>query len=191
MDLRYYRERAKVELIKLVKNNIGRLFTPLETLLMTLESQKLLPSTWKAFEPFGGYGLWTVPDYIDRVQSLDIVELDDRIYKGLVKTYKNNPRVNTYHCDCMKFMSETTNSYNFVIVDCPLNMSYKSFLPPLFKLLEPGAVMLLTLPLSTFVHFDDVSVGLTRLSPVPPALIFPWARNVDAGFAAVIMPQDC
>jgi len=190
MDLRYYREKTKVKLIKFVENNIGRLFTPLETLLLTLEAQGLLPKTIKAFEPFGGYGLWTVPDYVDLVQSLDIVELDGKIYSGLFKTYKNNPKVRTYHGNCLKFMAETAKTYNFVLSDFSLNMSYESFLPPLFKLLEPGTIMLLTLPLSALADFGGVSAKITSLAPSPPAAIFPWARNAEAAFAAIIMPRN-
>lgn len=186
MDFMYYHQLAKLGLVKFIKNNIGRLFTSQTLLLMTLDAQGLLPKAMKAFEPFGGFGLQTVPDYIDRVQSLDIVELNEKIFKRLTRHYKSNPKVRAYCGDCMKFMAETADTYNFIVTDTLFLPD--NFLPAVLKLLEPGGIMLFLLPLDAFSDFGETSARIRSLAPVTPAAVFPWVKNKSAGYAVIIMP---
>jgi len=188
MDFSYYHQLAKLRLVKFLEKNIGRLFTAQSLLLMTLDAQGLLPKAIKAFEPLGGYGLQTVPDYIDRVQSLDIVELVEKKFKILAKHYKNNPKVKAYCGDCMKFVAETSNKYNFIVTDTPFLPD--NFIQAVLKLLEPGGIMLYLLPLEAFADFSEISARITGLAPAPPADIFPWVKNKSAAYAVVIMPRS-
>jgi hypothetical protein len=188
MDFRYYHQLAKLKLAKFIENSVGRLFTSQTLLLMTLDAQGLLPKAIKAFEPFGGYGLQTVPDYIDRVQSLDIVEWNEKIFKRLAKHYKSNPKVKAYCGDCMKFMAETPNTYNFIVTDTMFLPD--NFLSVALKLLEPGGIMLFRSPLEAFADFGETSAKITSLAPVAPVAIFPWVKNKSASYAVVIMPRN-
>ncbi len=119
----YYLDKTKSLIYNFVSRRANKVQTPMTNLMLQLELKNLLPSKINAIELFGMHGLWHTLDYVKKVDSLHILEID-KTYHELSKRALKKYNVNYTNADSLKYADTTSQKYNFVVADIPFGGNF-------------------------------------------------------------------
>lgn len=118
-----YLDKAKSAIYSLIIRKANKVQTPMTNLMLQLELKGLLPKKIKAIELFGMHGLWHTLDYVKKVESLDIFEIDE-VYHNYSKKVLKDYNVNYYNSDCLQYAQTTKEKYNLIVADIPYSGNF-------------------------------------------------------------------
>lgn len=117
----------------------------MQRVLHGLESRGIDLSSLRALELFGGTGVFHTIDYADRVGSLEVWEVDQRLEETL---RRNLPGATVRIADSHTEIGQTTERFDLVVVDNPMSIydghcEHFDLFPDLFRVAADEAIILL------------------------------------------------
>ena len=121
--------------------------TPMESVLSKLNSVGIDLSKLNVLEMFGCVGKGHIDDYVDKVGSLDIWEIDSQCEPILKVKF---PQANIKICDSFQEVQATPNKYDMVILDNPMAVygdgkyceNFELF-PDIFRITNDSCILIL------------------------------------------------
>lgn len=192
----YWIDRLKLAISNKISGENKRHKTAMQQLLLILKVKNLLPKHIMAVELFGMHGLWHTMDYIEKVESLDIFEINPtyhKLSKRLLKKYS----VRFFLQDSIAFIATTNLRYNFVVADIPFGGNFYTsnglpfFLLNLIKLVDPdGGVLIFNCHARYFQHFENLKLQIASVVDSHSIKeIFCMPRNESIGYIILALTK--
>jgi hypothetical protein len=113
------RELLVRKLSDFLTTRFDRFKTPIQQVLLTLEAEKLLPERIIALELFGKSGLFTVKDYVNLTEYLELYELDPFCAQYAKHFFPQAQVVNADSIEATRSGKLLRSDYNFIVIDNP------------------------------------------------------------------------
>ncbi len=107
-----------------LSRKIGRVKTPMDIVILWLQSNKYLPEKLVAVEPFGMHGLWHTRDYSHLCSFNEIFDIEKEYADFLKKSYKNFSCRQEDSIVAVKNHLLSKEKYNFIVIDNPFGGIY-------------------------------------------------------------------
>ena len=129
--------------VRSARRSLG--LSPMQKVLRRLQAREIDLGSLHALELFGGSGAFHTVDYLDKVASLEVWEIDPNLEDSL---RSNLPKATIRIVNCYDEIMRTRHRFNLVIVDNPMSTydgrcEHFDLFPDLFRVARDQAVLLL------------------------------------------------
>lgn len=146
------------------RKRTGRLKTPMDIVVLTLQIHKLLPKPLIALDLFGMHGLWVTCDYAHLCDYLELWEIEP-IYAKFARKFI--PKAVVKIGDSIKAVKEKRllrENYNFIVIDNPIWSPYGpgycehfDLFPDVFSYLGKSGVLVINVILDIGLYTSALS----------------------------------
>lgn len=191
--IQYYIDKFKSTIYRVVTKKAQKIQTPMTNLMMQLELKNILPHKVKAVELFGMHGLWHTLDYVHKVDSLDIFEID-KTYHELSKKVLKKHNVNYFNTDSLKHAATTSEKYNFIVADIPYGGAFYDenglpiFWDSMLKIADQKCVFIFNIHSDKLKNYDYLVTEIkNRLLDYSIKDLFFVPRNTQMSYIVLVI----
>ncbi len=154
------RDRFKRTILNQTQAHVHGLYTPMASLLATLDMYRAIPQRLNALELFGMHGLWHTRDYMRRCDYLEVWEINPTYAAFASRSLTNSTVVVADSIDAVHRGALKKDIYDFIVIDNPAVGQYGDgyvehfdLFPSILPYLQEGVIVLNFL--SQDIGFDE------------------------------------
>lgn len=188
----YYKDLIKFKICAYCTKLVGRLYTPMQQVMLQLTVRELLPERIDALEMFGMHGLWHTMDYLDYVDTLDFFELES-VYCDFAKKNLCYEKVNFFCEDSIKYIKNTSKKYSFIVSDNPYGADFinddgsPKFLNDIIKIAKDKAIIIFNMRNKYIQNYYRIRDEINMKRKCSD--IFCVSRNKQVSYIVVVLDK--
>lgn len=140
------RNRIIIKLKQIILRDIIKI-TPIQRVFKKLREHGLNTKEFEVLEFFGGSGEYHTKDYLSKISTIDVWEINQKEEKNL---RKNLPNANIKITDSFYELKNSKKKYDLIVVDNPMSLYSKycehfDIFPDIFNLAKDSCVLIVNI----------------------------------------------